>query len=105
MNLSSCSKKGIWVVKQNVGPVTTKDIADCLMEVVDFLVGDFINLEGLSSGMAMGAMGGYTKNGMGAETPDSFSHFYSKSPKPMRTRNAKQTPSRFGYSKTRRPTL
>jgi len=103
--LKFLQQKGNRVVKQNVGPVTTKDIADCLMEVVDYLVGDFINLEGLSSGMAMGAMGGYTKNAIGAETPESFAHFYSKKPKPMRTRSAKQTPSRFGYSKTRRPTL
>ena len=103
--LKFLQQKGNRVVKQNVGPVTTKDIADCLMEVVDYLVGDFINLEGLSSGMAMGAMGGYSRNNLNAETPESFAHFYTKKPKPMRTRNAKQTPSRMGYNKTRRPTL
>ena len=102
--LKFLQQRGNRVVKQNVGPVTTKDIADCLMEVVDFLVGDFINLEGLSSGMAMGAMGGYSKRGPGAETPDSVSHFYKKSPEPMRTRNAKQMPMRIG-NKRRRPTL
>lgn len=103
--LKFLQQKGNRVVKQNVGPVTTKDIADCLMEVADHLVGDFLNLQGLSGGMAMGAMGGYSSRSVGAETPDSFSHFYTKKPPPMRTRGAKQIPRGTGYNKSRRPTL
>jgi hypothetical protein len=104
--LKFLQQKGNRVVKQNVGPVTTKDIADCIMEVVDHLVGDFVNLEPyLSGGMAMGAMGGYSGRSVGAETPDAFAHFYTKKPPPMRVRSAKRIPKGTGYNKTRRPTL
>ena len=103
--LKFLQQRGNRVVKQNVGPVTTKDIADCIMEVTDYLLGDFINLEGLSSGMAMGAAGGYGGKSVGAATPESMRHFYDKKPSPMRTRNAKQLPRGSGYNKTRRPTL
>lgn len=103
--LKFLQQKGNRVVKQNVGPVTTKDIADCLMEVVDNLIGDFINLEGLAGGMAMGGMGGYGSRSVGRDMPDDFAHFYSKKVNPMRTRNAKQVPSKRDYNKSRRPTL
>lgn len=92
------------VVKQDVGPVTTKDIADCIMEVVDSLVGDFVQMEPYSDGLAMGAPGGYGMRPKG-DTPDAFSHFYEKRPEPMRVRSAKRIPGRNAYNKTRRPTL
>jgi hypothetical protein len=49
------------VEKQSIGPVRTKDIADCLMEVVDALIGDSINADfaNLSEGPVFGAQGGY----------------------------------------------
>ena len=103
--LKFLQQKGNRVVKQNVGPVTTKDIADCLMEVVDSLVGDFVQTEPyMAGGLAMGSQGGYNSRMM-AETPDSMSHFYDKKPPAMRTRQPKSSPRGFGYNKTRRPTL
>jgi hypothetical protein len=50
------------VDRQTIGPVKTKDIADCLMEVTDALIGNTImgfaeTLEGSSA--ALGAQGGY----------------------------------------------
>lgn len=102
--LKFLQQKGNRVVKQEVGPVTTKDIADCIMEVVDSLVGDFVQLEPYSDGLTMGAPGGYGQRPKG-ETPESFSHFYDKRPEPMRVRSAKRVPKQYTYNKTRRPTL
>jgi hypothetical protein len=102
--LKFLQQKGNRVVKQQVGPVTTKDIADCIMEVVDSLVGDFVQLEPYTEGLTMGAPGGYGVRPKG-ETPDAFSHFYDKRPEPMRVRSAKRVPKQYTYNKTRRPTL
>jgi hypothetical protein len=52
------------VDKQDVGPVQTKDMADCIMEVTEKLIGNIVMRsmrEELSKGlMAPGALGGYT---------------------------------------------
>ena len=52
------------VDKQDVGPVQTKDMADCIMEVVEKLIGNIVmrNMrEELSrNAFAPGALGGYT---------------------------------------------
>ena len=64
--------------KQEVGPVRTKDIADCLMECVDYLIGDSLTVQGfIDSGPAFGAPGGYGIGKTGAEHP--FSSFYEVS--------------------------
>jgi hypothetical protein len=44
------------VDKQNIGAIQTKDIADCLMEVVDALIGDTLGMayEGLTAPPALG---------------------------------------------------
>lgn len=102
--LKFLQQKGNRVVKQQVGPVTTKDIADCIMEVVDSLVGDFVQLEPYSEGLVMGAPGGYNSR-PASNVPDNMSHFYEKKPEPMRVRSAKRVPKQYTYNKTRRPTL
>jgi len=103
--LKFLQQKGNRVIRQQVGPVTTKDIADCLMEVTDFLIGDFIDISSFGEHMSMGAMGGYTGKQFAAETPEMMQHFYNKKAPPMRTRSAKKTPSQYSYNKMRRPTL
>lgn len=102
--LKFLQQKGNRVVKQQVGPVTTKDIADCIMEVVDSLVGDFVQLEPYSEGLVMGAPGGYNSR-PASNVPDNMSHFYERKPEPMRVRSAKRVPNQYTYNKTRRPTL
>ena len=102
--LKFLQQKGNRVVKQQVGPVTTKDIADCIMEVVDSLVGDFVQMEPYSQGLTMGAPGGYNSRPAG-DVPESMSHFYQKKPEPMRVRSAKRVPNQYTHNKTRRPTL
>lgn len=48
------------VDKQSVGPIQTKDIADCIAEVVDALIGDTIGLGGnLTARPQFGAQGGW----------------------------------------------
>jgi hypothetical protein len=102
--LKFLQQKGNRVIKQEVGPVTTKDIADCIMEVVDSLVGDFVQIEPYSEGLVMGAPGGYNSRPTG-NVPESMSHFYEKKAEPMRVRSAKRVPRQNTYNKTRRPTL
>lgn len=60
--LKFLQKKNNRVVKQDIGPIQTKDMADCIAEVVDALIGDTIEgeLEALSGGLAVGAPGGYS---------------------------------------------
>jgi hypothetical protein len=103
--LKFLQQKGNRVVKQSVGPVTTKDIADCIMEVVDSLVGDFVQTDSyLGEGLIVGSQGGYNSRPK-TVMPEAMSHFYDKNPPPMRTRGPKSSPRGFGYNKTRRPTL
>jgi len=102
--LKFLQQKGNRVIKQEVGPVTTKDIADCIMEVVDSLVGDFVQMEPYSEGLVMGAPGGYNSR-PASNVPESMSHFYERKAEPMRVRSAKRVPRQNTYNKTRRPTL
>lgn len=46
---------------QTIGPIKTKDIADCIMEVTDALIGDTLSplQQGLASHPQYGAQGGY----------------------------------------------
>jgi hypothetical protein len=55
------------VDKQDLGPVTTKDMADCMMEVVEALIGNFIanqQRQDLSLPAHFGAPGGYPLGGL-----------------------------------------
>lgn len=47
---------------QTIGPVKTKDIADCIMEVTDALIGDTLSStqQGLTASPQFGAQGGYS---------------------------------------------
>lgn len=66
------------VEKQDVGPVQTKDVADCMMEVVEVLIGsEFDRGEALAQPMAFGAPGGYRLGGFG-QVPDEISAWYSR---------------------------
>lgn len=49
------------VDKQSIGPIRTKDIADCIAEVTDALIGDTISSlhSNLGAGIEYGAQGGY----------------------------------------------
>jgi hypothetical protein len=59
------------VDRQKIGPVRTKDIADCIMEVTDALIGDTItpHATGVSSEFALGAKGGFR---LGAGNTEQF---------------------------------
>lgn len=48
------------VDKQSVGPIQTKDIADCIAEVVNALIGDTVNMGIVNSRPEFGAQGGWT---------------------------------------------
>jgi hypothetical protein len=74
------------------------------MEVVDSLVGDFVQMEPYSEGLVMGAPGGYNSR-PASNVPESMSHFYERKAEPMRVRSAKRVPRQNTYNKTRRPTL
>lgn len=53
------------VDKQTIGPIRTKDIADCIAEVVDALIGDSISggiYDSLNAPVLFGAQGGYNIN-------------------------------------------
>lgn len=66
------------VEKQDVGPVQTKDVADCMMEVVEVLIGsEFDRSEGLAQPMALGSPHGYRIGGY-SEMPDDIAAWYSK---------------------------
>jgi hypothetical protein len=64
--------------RQELGPVQTKDMADCIMEVVDSLIGNLIanetrqNLGGLP--VAMGAKGGYQIGGRDSRLDSYYSN-------------------------------
>jgi hypothetical protein len=64
------------VEKQDVGPVQTKDVADCLMEVTEVLIGSEISRgEGLMQPISAGAPGGYRMGG--GQIPDQLAAWYS----------------------------
>ncbi len=69
------------VEKQDVGPVQTKDVADCIMEVVETLIGsEFDRSEGLSMAPAMGSPGGYRIGGNSGERaiPSELAGWYQR---------------------------
>lgn len=69
------------VEKQDVGPVKTKDVADCIMEVVEVLIGsEFDRSEGLNQPMSVGSPHGYRIGGYGMSdnVPDDIAAWYSK---------------------------
>lgn len=69
------------VEKQDVGPVQTKDVADCMMEVVEVLIGsEFDRSEGLMQPMSVGAPHGYRIGGYGTSenVPDELAAWYSR---------------------------
>lgn len=70
--LKALQEKNGNVIKQDIGPVQTKDIADCMMEVVDALIGESITEEMamLADGLAPGSRGGYS---IGNRGPNSTS--------------------------------
>jgi hypothetical protein len=55
---------------QTIGPVKTKDIADCIMEVTDALIGDTVMSlqQGLTGGPQFGAQGGFGIGGSRGNT-------------------------------------
>jgi hypothetical protein len=68
------------IVKQEVGPVQTKDIADCIMECVDALIGESLmaDMALLGQHMITGAPGGYPLN-RDPSLSGPFDAWYSKS--------------------------
>lgn len=70
------------VDRQEIGPVQTKDMADCIMEVSEKLIGNLVmrNIrEDLSkNSMAPGAMGGYSIPGttQGSKMHPELAHYY-----------------------------
>ena len=66
------------VDKQDIGPVQTKDMADCMMTVVEYLIGNIIARkvrDELSGSPAMGAPGGYAVGGNN-RTPSELAGYY-----------------------------
>ena len=60
MELKFLTDKGGKIEKQNIGPVTTKDLADCVMEVtVSLLESQFSRTGDLNTTIEVGAKGGY----------------------------------------------
>ena len=69
------------VEKQEVGPIQTKDVADCMMEVVEVLIGsDFDRSEALAMPLTMGSPGGYRIGGTSpdAKVPDELAAWYNQ---------------------------
>lgn len=70
--------------KQEIGPVQTKDMADCIMEVVEALIGNVLaNQNRATLGelpVAIGAQGGYQIGGNAprSRTPAGVEEFYGK---------------------------
>lgn len=66
------------VEKQDVGPVQTKDIADCIMEVTEALIGaQFDRRDELGGmGMVMGAPGGYGLRDRSRALPSELTEWY-----------------------------
>lgn len=64
---------------QTIGPVKTKDIADCIMEVTDVLIGDTISnvRQGLTASPQFGAQGGYSTTGGNTHLFPELSELYA----------------------------
>lgn len=66
------------VEKQDQGPVQTKDVADCMMEVVEVLIGaEFDRSEGLAAPLRLGAPGGFRIGG-DREVPEELAELYTR---------------------------
>lgn len=79
--LKFLQEKGGRIEKQSIGPVQTKDIADCIMEVVDVLIGESLmaEMDLLGQQMQFGAQQGYslTRDPVRSIQNDPFDAFYS----------------------------
>jgi len=67
------------VDKQSAGPVQTKDIADCIMEITSALVGDIYGGVAFPEEMGFGAPGGYALKEYMGSTGTGFENFYEGS--------------------------
>lgn len=71
------------IEKQDLGPVQTKDMADCVMEVVDALIGESLMADSdfLNQHMELGAWSGYSLgNRTSGGEADPFANFYQNGP-------------------------
>lgn len=69
------------VDKQDVGPVQTKDMADCMMTVTEKLIGNLIARHArdqLAAGPASGAAGGYSIGGSESAQPEEIIGYYRR---------------------------
>jgi hypothetical protein len=66
------------VDKQSAGPIQTKDIADCIMEVTSALVGDIYGGPSFPDEMGFGSPGGYTLKEYMGSTGTGFESFYEQ---------------------------
>lgn len=91
------------VDKQSVGPVTTKDVADCVMEVVNALIGGHL-MANPDVRMSMGGQGGFAL-GRSENLGEGFNHpseFYNPRERlKAQSRNLGRSPAR-GISRNRR---
>jgi hypothetical protein len=94
------------VDRQTTGPVITKDVADCMMEVVNALVGNHLAFIDPNIHMGMGAQGGFGSDAAIGRLGEGLSHpgdFYS--PRQQLERNRNQfggSPTRSAFRKGRR---
>lgn len=94
------------VDKQEVGPVQTKDMADCIMEVTEVLIGNLVarnvREELAANAMSFGAPGGYNIGGalQGLKHAPELAAFYGQS----RSGEQFTPPTRAGAPSRRGPT-
>ena len=74
--LTFLQEKNGRVDKPSSGPIQTKDIADCVMEVVDQLIGDIVGGPNMTEGMSYGMQAGYAPGGYVTSTGTPFEAFY-----------------------------
>jgi hypothetical protein len=83
------------VDKQDVGPVQTKDMADCMMVLAEHFLGNIIARDArdqLTAGPSPGAAGGFKIGGQESATPEEILGFYSRG----RTGEQRTMPGRAG---------
>lgn len=74
--LKFLQQKNDRVDKQSSGPIQTKDIADCIMEVVDQLIGDVVGAPDTSEYMAYTGQAGYGLGGYTTSQGTPFEGYY-----------------------------
>lgn len=85
------------VEKQDTGPVQTKDVADCIMEVVETLIGsEFDRSEGLLAPLAVGAAGGFRIGG-DRELPEPMQELYGRRPGEKARNRTANNPARRAF--------